>query len=110
MQSSIGPLVRMLRQIDPKQKWKIKLTEQTKNEWRPIRYYKERGYNIELVEGDAFDVWVTPKITPSSQLVCFDQKRFAEHHCCVIANTTSFKDKPIFYQVHPASIPAKNRP
>ncbi len=103
IESSMGPLVRILHDIDSKKVWKIKLTEYTKHGWRPIRYYKNRGYNIELVEGKDFDVWVVPKTPASSRVICIANDRFIEHHCCIIANPPSFEGRPIFYEVKRAA-------
>jgi hypothetical protein len=101
IQSAVGPLVRQLRQIDPDQTWRIKLTkDSTDNCFRPIRYYKQFGYHIELVEGDQYDVLILPKMKLDSQFICLDPKRFTEHHCCVVVNTASFQNKRVFYEMH----------
>jgi hypothetical protein len=100
IQSSIGPLVRQLRKIDPHQTWKVRLTKATEDCFRPIRYYKQFGYNIELVEGNEYDICILPKMDPDSRLVYLDQERFADHYCCMVVNPESFRDKPVFYQMH----------
>jgi hypothetical protein len=101
IQSAVGPLVRQLRQIAPDQTWRIKLTkDRTSNCFRPIRYYKQFGYHIELVEGDAYDVLMLPKINLDSRFICLDPKRFTEHHCCIVVNTESFLNKRVFYEMH----------
>jgi hypothetical protein len=106
IQSSVGPLVRQLRQIDPDKTWKIKLTKDTENCFRPLRYYKQFGYHAEVAQGEDYDVYILPKMNLSSRLVCLDYERFTEHHCCVVVNPASFQDKRVFYEIQ--VIPQKN--
>jgi len=94
VQSAIGPLTRILHQIDPYETWEIKLREpQTINCNRSIRYYSGFGYNIKQVKGDAYDLWVYPEHPPDRRVVYFAQKRFADHHCCIVVNVAAFQNK-----------------
>lgn len=104
IQSGVAPLVRTLKDIDPDKRWRIKLTEdRTKSCARSIRYYQRFGYNIEVADGDAYDVWILPKSKPDSRYMCLDQKRFDEHHTCVVVNPKSFSNKAIFYELQLAA-------
>lgn len=104
VQSSVAPLVRTLKDIDPDKRWQIKLTEnRTKNCDRSIRYYQKFGYNAEVSDDNAYDVWILPQSKPDSRYMCLDQKRFDEHHTCVIVNPESFSNKAIFYELQRAA-------
>ena len=90
-QSSIGPLARRLRQIDPEKTWKIKLAKpHMESCFRPIRYYRGFGHKIRLVKGDVYDVWVTPEHKANSNVYYFENERFADHHCMMVLSREGF--------------------
>lgn len=92
-QSSIGPLVRRLKQINPEKTWKIKLMKPHMESCnRPIRYYKRFGYKIRLVKGDVYDIWVTAEHRPNSNVYYFENERFADHHCSMVLSRAAFVD------------------
>lgn len=99
-QSSVGPLVRMLRQIDPDKDWKIKLTSPYLAALEgPLKYYAKFGYNVERVTKD-FDVLVLPEHPPDGRFVYFENEFFEDHHCRITVNPSSFSNKHVFYQMH----------
>ena len=100
-QSAIGPLVRMLTAIDPQQTWRIKLIDpDTDCLSRPINYYRHFGFKVNQVKTDDYDVLVCLQHKPNSRFIYFYNKRFADHHCYVIVNPASFRNKRVFYQMH----------
>ena len=99
-QSSIGPLARKLRQINPDKDWKIKLTSPYLVALhRPMMYYNEFGYKVERVKGE-YDLLMVPKHPTSSRIIYFEKEYFDDHHCSVIVNTLSFSEESIYYQMH----------
>jgi len=99
-QSSVGPLVRMLRQIDPDKDWKIKLTSPYLAALeKPLKYYAKFGYKVERVTKD-YDVLVVPEHPFDKRFVYFENEFFRDHHCSVVVNPASFKEKSVFYQMH----------
>jgi len=99
-QSLVGPLVRMLRQIDPDKEWKIKLTSPYLAALeKPLKYYAKFGYKVERVTKD-YDVLVLPEHPFDKRVVYFENEFFQDHHCSVVVNPASFKEKTVFYQMH----------
>ncbi len=100
-QSLVGPLVRILRKIDPDQTWKIKLTHPyTGGCQRPIRYYKKFGFKIEYVEGDPYDLWICPELPPNIPVVYLEKQRFKDYHCAIVINTDELRNKRILYKMN----------
>jgi hypothetical protein len=99
-QSSVGPLVRMLRQIDPDKDWKIKLTSPHLAALeKSLKYYAKFGYKVERVTKD-FDVLMLPEHPPDSRFVYFENEYFQDHHCRITVNPPSFSKKHVFFQMH----------
>jgi hypothetical protein len=99
-QSSVGPLIRMLRQIDPDKAWKIKLTSPYLAALeKPLKYYAKFGHKVERVTKE-YDVVMYPEHPPDGRLVYFENEFFEDHHCRIVVNTSSFRDKRVFYQMH----------
>jgi len=99
-QSAVGPLVRILRQIDPDKDWKIKLTSPYLAALeKPLKYYAKFGYKVERVTKE-YDVVMVPEHTPKGGYVYLKTELFQDHHCNVIVNTDAFKDKDVFFQLH----------
>ena len=91
-QSSVGPLLRDLKQIDSSKKWKIKLTSQTEACWRPVRYYNSYGYKAEIVKDNNYDVYILPIIKPDPRMSFLNYEKYIVHHVLILANERSFKN------------------
>jgi len=99
-QSLVGPLVRMLRQIDPDKIWEVKLGPHFGPLHSPMQYYREFGYNAKQIGAKEWDVFICPEHSPNSRFVYFGNEYFGDHHCRIVVNTSSFRNKHVFYQMH----------
>ena len=99
-QSSIGPLIRMLRQIDPNKEWGIKLTSpQLAALHKPIVYYAKFGHKVKRL-WRGHDVLMVPEHPLGVGYIYFMPDVFKDHHCAAVITAESFKENSIYYQMH----------
>ena len=87
-QSSAGPLLRKLKQIDPDHVWLIALTkERTWSLNLPLSYYRQFDYKFALAGGKNYDVIVfhnTDDKVPN--MLYFEKEYFDKFNCTIGAN------------------------
>ena len=100
-QSSIGPLVRTLQEIDPEEDWNIKLDPYADCLNGPIRYYRNFGYKVNRTNNENFDILIVREHTAKERTLYMDYDYFLDFHCSILVNPTAFKNKLVVYQASP---------
>lgn len=88
IQSIAGPLIRDLRGIDPKRRWKVALTQKTWHMNLPLQYYQINGYPVQRAGGNDFDVVVTHQSEDIPGTVFYRRDFYDSFECRVVFNPT----------------------
>lgn len=86
IQSIAGPLIRNLKTIDPHRRWKVVLTQKTKNMNLPLQYYQLIGYPVQRVGGNDFDVAVTHQSEDIRGGGFYRQDFYGDFDCRILLN------------------------
>ncbi|MCK5172228.1 MAG: hypothetical protein KAR47_02485, partial [Planctomycetes bacterium] len=106
--SMTGPLVRMLKAIDPNKKWSMGFSEPMGLLYMAFRYYQQFGYNLTFApkkppatNPSNFDVVIYRMGRQPEKSLCIDWEYFSDFSVAVTINSALPSDKVIINAAQP---------